>query len=174
MVECKSNHIDSNQSTKEIFQMSDIKPETRDLAAAIKAGVTIGKDGVPTPEEGLIGKLLPEGLNVEQYGLASRFNSSMFSAGTLAAGELGADVLKKHKDMKEFTLNIPTVDRDHFHFSMERDYSVRAPGATESVEKHGRVTAVHEVYAADHTRGEYKKAKEEIIALATSTYGSKK
>lgn len=140
--------------------MSDIKQETRDLANKIAKEIKIDpKTGQTTVTEGLYVSLAPEGMTKEIFEKADHYNTVFPAAAYLALGETALPVLKKHKDLKEVTIEIPTVGKSEFKGVFERSSQVRAPGQEPST-KYGTGSMKLDFYGAAQNRGEFKKVRD--------------
>lgn len=149
--------------------MSDIKQETRDLANKIAKEIKIDpKTGQTAVTEGLYVSTLPEGVTKELVEKVDHHNTVFPAAAYLALGEAALPVLKKHKDLKEVTIEIPTVGKSKFEGVFERSSQVRAPGQ-EPTTKYGTGSMKLDFYGASQSRGEFKKVRDFLTDKATET-----
>lgn len=149
--------------------MSDIKQATTDLAAKIKKEIKIdAKTGQATVPDELYVTLLPEGVTKEVVQALDDHNTLFGAAAYLALGEASLPQMKKHKDLNEVNIAIPTVGKSAFKGVFERSSQVRAPGATESTTKYGTGAMKLDFYGGAQHRGEFKKVRDHLTDQAAS------
>jgi hypothetical protein len=145
---------------------AEIKPEVTALAAKIKPLLKLDpKTGLITAEPDLYLSLLPEGLTKETLTALSKHNAQFVPATGLAMGELLLPAMKKHSDLENGTLTVPTVAGDKFSFAIARNHSVPAFGGKgEPTEKFGHFTAKHEMRAARNS-GQFAQVRTHLSAM---------
>jgi hypothetical protein len=148
----------------------EIKQATRDLADRIRKEIKIdpktGKAEVPAD---LYVNTLPEGVTKEHVEAVDNHNTLFAAASYLALGEEAIPVFKKHKNLNEVTVEIPTVGKSKFEGIFERSSQVRAPGATEATTKYGTGSMKLDFYGGAQHRGEFKKVRDHLVDQAAST-----
>lgn len=149
--------------------MSELKTATRELADKIAKEIKIDpKTGKATVPETLYVDLLPEGLTRELVELHDNHNAQFAASAYLALGEKSVPVFKKHTDVNEVTIEIPTVGKSGYKGLFERSSLVRAPGQ-EPTTKFGTGAMKLDFYGAKASRGEFKKVADFLTDLATSS-----
>jgi hypothetical protein len=151
--------------------MSELKPETRELADKIKKHIKIDpKTGIADPEllKTVFVDALPEGLTKEHAEALDAFIPKFAVASYLAFGESAVPVFEKHKKLEAAaTITIPTVGKSELKGVFERHSMVRAPGQ-EPTQKFGTGSMKLDFYGMAVTRGEFKKVKDHLTDLAAS------
>lgn len=155
--------------------MSEIKQETKDLAARIKPEIKLNEKtgvGVISPE--LYEKLLPEGLTKKMAESFQAHNSSLIAATTYALGEIGVPAMKKNKDLDSVSVEMPTVGKDYIGVKINRSRTVPEggrDGVSGTKTKYGTTSIEMNVYASK-PRGELSKVKSWISEQADAAFGS--
>lgn len=149
-----------------------LKPDVQALAEKIRQDMKLDKTGVAVVSPDLYVQTLPEGLTKETVKLLSEHNSRWVAAGGLALGQESIPVMKKHKDLNQTTLVVPTIGKDNFAFAFDRSKEVRAPGAEESTTKYGILAASLNIYNDGANVGEVKKVKQLLSNEALEAFGS--
>lgn len=151
--------------------MSKLNDRVIAIASTLAEGVTIDKKtGETKPEEGLFAKTLPEGLTLEQYELAQQHNVDMVAAGGKVLGDIALPVMKAHKDVTTVNLSIPSVGKDSFDFSIDREKQYRDVKSGETITKYGVLNAEHNVQATKN-KGQYGLVKRLISEQAKELLG---
>lgn len=143
----------------------EIKPEVTALAAKIKPLLKLDpKTGVITAEAGLYVGTLPPEVTEEALKALSKHNAQFVPAVGLAMGELTLPAMKKHSDLPNTSLIVPTIGGDKFQFGIARNHSVPAFGGKgEPTEKFGHFTAKHEMRAAKNS-GQFAQVRAHLSA----------
>lgn len=141
----------------------EIKPEVTALAAKIKPLLKLDpKTGIVTAEPNMYVSLLPEGLTEDTLKALSKHNAQFVPAIGLALGEHTLPAMKKHSDLLETKLVVPTTGGDKFNFALARTTMSGAPGA-ERTEKFGHFTANHQMRAARNV-GQFAQVRAHLSA----------
>lgn len=102
-----------------------IKQEIKNLAAAIKADLTIDpKTGAGTLPKNMYERLLPEEVSVDMVEKVASANADIAAALGLAVGEASLPLMKKHKELERVTANLGATGRDRFEAVFDRTYEV--------------------------------------------------
>lgn len=151
--------------------MSDIKQATRELADRIAKHIKIDpKTGLVDQEQvkTVFVDTLPEGLTKEHVEALDTHIPLFAAASYLALGETAVPFFKKHKTFDEVAIEFPTVGKSKFEGIFERSSMVRAPGQ-EPTAKFGTGSMKLDFYGLAASRGEFKKVRDHLTELATST-----
>ena len=145
---------------------AEIKPEVTALAAKLKPMLKLDpKTGVVTAEAGLYVSSLPAEVTEEALKALGKHNALFVPAIGLAMGELTLPAMKKHTDLGDTKLTIPTVGGDKFNFMIERSRSVPAFGGKgDPTEKLGHFTANFQMRAAKNS-GQFAQVRTHLSAL---------
>ncbi len=150
--------------------MSEIKQDVLDLAAKLKAGITVAKDGSATATEGLYESVLPEGVTMDQLKAIQTHNNTFIAAAAHAFGNESIGVMKKNAEVTQVTLSIPTVGKDSLDLSFQRERTIpNANGEGNSV-KYGSLQAKYSMYGTG-SRGQLLKVKQELSEAASAAFG---
>lgn len=151
--------------------MSEIKQEVLDLAAKLKAGITIGKDGQATVEEGLYEKHLPEGVSMESLTTIQKHNSLFIAASAEAVGSQAIAAMKKNAELAQISVGIPIVGKDSLDITFQRERHIpSASGDEGTIVKYGSLQAKYNMYGTG-SRGQLLKVKQDLSERATSAFG---
>lgn len=150
--------------------MSDIKPEVLELAAKLKAGISIAKDGNATVTEGLYEQTLPEGITIEQLKDIQKHNNVFIAAAGYAFGESAIDTMKKNAEVSAVSVSIPTVGKDTLDLTFQRERQIPNAGGEGTSVKFGSLQAKYNMYGAG-SRGQLLKVKQELSEKASAVFG---
>lgn len=150
---------------------AEIKPHIASLADAIATHVSIdGKTGEFKVDPEVFAKTLPEDLTAKQYGRAFEHVTDFFAAGTKVISDLSIPVMKKHKDLEHTAFSVPTVGKDTFNFTFDREQTFTNPANKEKITKYGIANAEHVVHGTKN-KGQYGLIKSMVAEQAKAAYG---
>lgn len=150
--------------------MSEIKQEVLDLAAKLKAGISVAKDGSVTVEPDLFKNNLPEGVDAAVLEAAQKHTSTFIAAAAHVLGEQSIAIMKKNAEVQQTSVSIPTIGKDTIDLSFQRQRSVPAPDGNGTNVKYGSLSAKVNIYGAG-SRGQLLKVKQELSDKATAAFG---
>lgn len=151
--------------------MSEIKPEVLDLAAKLKAGITISKDGsTATVAEGLYEQNLPSNISMDVLKEAQKHNNVFIAAAGYAFGESAIDVMKKNAEISAVSISIPTVGKDTLDLTFKRESQFPNAGGEGTTTKYGTLMTKYNMYGTG-SRGQVLKVKQELSEKATAVFG---
>ena len=166
--------------------MSDIKQEVLDLAAKLKSGLPVAKDGTTSSEEGLFEKtveegirahltkelndVLPEGAPLAILQAGQKHKTTFIAAAGHAFGSNSLDVMKKNAELNQTSVSIPTIGKDSIDLSFQRSVTSPNPAGGEAVTKYGRLSVKVNEYGAG-SRGQLLKVKQELSEKAAAVFG---
>ena len=152
--------------------MSDIKQSVLDLAAALKADLSLGENGHIGVAEGAGERTLPSTLSAETVKHFQDHVNDLVAATYLAAGEIGVDAFKADENLDRVSLTIPFF-ADSVSVEINRSKEYPAGGvpkegehrSTETVTKYGVGYSKYNVNA-NGNKGALKKVRDRISAMA--------
>lgn len=155
--------------TKEIVQMSDIKKNVLDLAALVKADLTLGEAGIVEVKDGLFERTLPETLTPETVKTYQNHVGDLVAATALALGEVGIDAFKADEKLEQLSVEFGcgtdslagTIQRskDYPAGGIPKEGETRDPNAV--VTKYGIISMKFGVNAHAN-KGSLKKVRDSI------------
>ncbi|MNU48734.1 hypothetical protein D3C71_376580 [compost metagenome] len=155
--------------TKEIVQMSDIKKNVLDLAALVKADLTLGEAGIVEVKDGLFERTLPESLTPETVKTYQNHVGDLVAATALALGEVGIDAFKADEKLEQLSVEFGcgsdslagTIQRskDYPAGGIPKEGETRDPNAV--VTKYGIISMKYGVNAHAN-KGSLKKVRDTI------------
>lgn len=151
--------------------MSDIKQEVLDLAAKLKAGISIAKDGNVTVAEGLFEQNLPEGVTMEVLKEAQAHTNTFIAAAASVLGNEAIGVMKKNAELQSVSMSIPTVGKDSIDMVFKRESQVpSAAGEGTTNTKYGVLSTKFSMYGTG-SRGQLLKVKQDLSEKASAAFG---
>lgn len=179
----------SNMADVKEVKAVTLKPTTEELTARMKKAIHIDpKTGVGKITdnwyvENLGTEGVSEDLKAKYPGIESDapaimkgfqdFNTRVAAAGGLAFGQHAETVMHKHKDLTRCELEIPTIHKDGFEMTYDRERQVpsrNADGTTGTKTAYGMLRVGYRTYGAESV-GELKKAKAILSASAAKVFG---
>ncbi len=158
---------------------TEIKPAVRVLADQFKAGIKIPKIERDNTEVELQfaddawHNTLPEGMTVGQVSAVHNHHTNTMAAGKLAVGEVGIEVMSKHKAVERVTGTLKLADKDTMSFGVNRQNEGRNPRDGSVTTSYGRASASFDLYGAAN-RGENKKVSAHLGELGEKALAPKK
>lgn len=154
--------------------MSDIKENIKAMAEVIKKEMKLGSGGVIEISPDVFAKTL-EGtaINEGQVKAIQKHTSEFFAATALAAGEIAVPAMKKDKKLDQVSVEVPVL-KDTVSHVIQRSKEVMAgmpkDGERQTKEVYGYLTSKY-VNDVSGSKGEAKKVKQHIAALAEEAFG---
>jgi hypothetical protein len=146
-----------------------IKPETRTLADALKAGISIDPtSGAATVAKGIYEQNLRPGITMAQV-KGVQDNNVAFVAGLgLALGELATPLMVKNKDLNKVEAEVTLAGSDKVTVAFFREREVNIPGK-EAKTLHGSLSARMTVSSIGN-RQEMTAVKHHLADLAEKNF----
>jgi hypothetical protein len=142
------------------------------LAGKLKKELVVTPDGTITPEKGLIEKLLPEGLTMDEVKKVQAFNSTLVAAASHAVGEIGTAFLKKHDKVAHVHLEKLPFGRDHVRVNLARTQNVPGLGG-KSTEHHGYLSTKFVSGSAGTSGAQFKRIRDHHSKVGAELFGGK-
>lgn len=136
------------------------------LKQTFESNLTVTKKG----ETSLDAKAFSDALQVadvseKQYKAVTELNSAIASGLTEALAEKTLPAFKANKDLESVSVKLPTVGRDFFEVSIDRQGKYRNPADGSEIVKYGIVNLEHNVLGT--RKGEFGAVKKAIAAQWT-------
>jgi hypothetical protein len=178
----------SNMADVAAVKAVTLKPTTQELADRMKKEIKVEKNGQGKISENwyvdnLGAEAVPEAIKAKYPGIEADivpivkgvmdFNTRVAAAGGFAFGQHAEKVMHSHKDVTRCELEIPTIGKDGFEFTYDRERQVpsrNADGTTGTKTAYGMLRVGYRTYGAESV-GELKKAKALLSQSATSVFG---
>ena len=155
-----------------------LKPETQKIADAFAKSLKIGeaKEGVAaaTIDQTAYIDNLPEGITKEIVEQLNDYDTSVASALASTLGNAAIPELKKNKNLDKITVSLPTVGKDAFNATFDRERQVPSrdennkPNGTRPA--YGIVNVEHTMYGT-RNRAQMASVKKMLSEKATAAFG---
>jgi len=154
--------------------MSDIKENIKAMTEVVKKEMKIGSGGVIEISGDILNKVF-EGSTVTeaQVKAVQKLENDLFAASMCATGELAVAAMKKDKKLDQVSVEIPFLKDSISHVVMrEKEVMAGMPKDGERPTKtvYGYVSSKY-VNDVSGSKGEAKKVKQHIAALAEEAFG---
>lgn len=138
--------------------MSEMNPIVAALAEKVAEHVTYDKEGKGQAAEHTFVTTLPEHLSVEGVKEVFEHLDNYAAAGALVAGQKSIGVMKEHHAIEKTHLQLPTIGKDHFEFTVSRQSTVSAGVGKDAGTKevYGQMTRKFVTHSIDKNAGNMK------------------
>lgn len=151
--------------------MAEVKQITREYADIFKAHAEVDtKAGTISVKDTAFEAALEKGgVTKDEYKKVSDLNSNIAAGFGLFVGEAGVDIFKKNKDAQTVTAQLPTIGRDSFNATFDREGHFTNPQTKEKVTQFGLLNVQHNVVGTK--KGQVGAVKQLLKAQAAEAYG---
>lgn len=156
-----------------------LKPETQKIADAFAKSLKIGevKEGIATAtiDQTAYVDNLPDGITREIVEQLNEYDTSVASALAATLGNAAIPEIKKNKNLDKVTVTLPTVGKDSFSATFDRERQVPArnekgePAGTRPA--YGIVNVEHTMYGT-RNRAQLAGVKKMLTEKATAAFGN--
>ena len=161
---------DENKEVKEI----KISTAVREFADGVKEekAFSINDDGTGLPKENFYVDRLSAAteIPVEKLNEIPAFNATFVPGFSLAFGEVVNEKFAANPDLKRVTMDVPTLNGEHYTFDIRRESRGLNPVSKEEVISFGALSVSHTTKAVANV-GDYAKVRRLLKQQAESMFG---
>jgi len=150
----------------------NLSKEVLDLAEKLQKEITITADGTIAPDKGLVEKLLPSDLTMEEIKKVQAFSNTLTAASAHAVGTMALPFMKKNDKVDHVHMEKLPFGRDAIRVDTARKTEVGGIGG-KSTTQYGWTTVKYTSGSAGTSGALFKRIRDHHAKLGAELFGPK-